>query len=102
MTAINLGTIKKNVLRVIMLYPEAADNDAMLFDVYWHMFDGWDDNKSTYWNLSRVTNPETLTRRRRELHNAGLIKYSETSMKRREEAYTNEKDRAKAVAKGDR
>ena len=93
----DLGKIQRRVLQVITFYPEAANDDAALLSNYWLMYDGWDDSKSLYWNLSRSTRAETISRRRRELFNLGLIQYSETKDKERMDAYKNERDH-KAVS----
>lgn len=100
MSAIDLSKMQQNVLSVIRENPWAANDEAALLDLYWHKFCDWDDTKSLYWNLSRSTRPESITRRRRELFNLGLIEYSEEAEKRREEAMINEKERAapKAVS----
>ncbi len=90
MTAINLNTKQKNVLHIINKYPEAANDEALLLERYWHEVDGYDDTKSLYWNLSRMTRPETISRRRRGLYNLGLISYDTEALERREEAYINE------------
>lgn len=94
MTAIDLNTKQKNVLHIINKYPEAANNEALLLERYWLEFDNWHEDKSLYWNLSRVTRPETITRRRRELYNLGLIEYTEKTIKERTQAFNNESQRA--------
>lgn len=86
----NKALIKQNVLRIINECHEAADDDALLFAKYWERFDGWSNNVSLYDNLRRVTRPETITRRRRELHEAGLIQYSDEALKDRTTAFNNE------------
>jgi len=93
----DLGKIQRRVLQVITFYPEAANDDAALLSNYWLMYDGWDDSKSLYWNLSRSTRPETITRRKRELYNLGLIEYSEERQKVVIEAIKSEVDRAKYI-----
>lgn len=91
---IDLKGIRKAVYEVIQRNPQAANDDAVLLERYWIEVDGWDENKSLYWNLSKVTRPETITRRRRELHNMGLINYSDQANDFREEAFINERDNA--------
>ena len=94
MEMVDLNKKQRNVYQVIQRNPSAANDDAILLERYWVEVDGWDESKSLYWNLSRVTRPETITRRRRELYNMGLITYSEAADKSREEAYINEKQYA--------
>jgi hypothetical protein len=79
------------VIAVIKEFPEAANNDSILLEKYW-LKEGWDESKSLYWNLSRVTRPETVSRRRREAFNLGLIEYSPEAFKARKKAYERERD----------
>lgn len=85
----NLTKKQKLVYAVIQDYPQAANDDAMLLERVWQR-EGWDESKSLYWNLSRVTRPETISRRRRELFNLGLIEYSAEAEETRQEAFKNE------------
>lgn len=85
----NLSKKQQLVLDAINRCPESANDDALLLEQVW-LADGWDNNKSLYDNLCRVTRPETISRRRRELFNMGLIKYSETSLDERTTAFKNE------------
>lgn len=87
-----LTKIQQNILRLYNQDPNVVNDDAVLFDRYWHVFDGADDSKSLYWNLAKCTRPETITRRRRELHNLGLIHYSPKANKRRTNAFKSERD----------
>ena len=88
----DLGKIQQRVLTVINLFPDAANDDAVLLANYWIMYDQWDESKSLYWNLTKATRPETITRRKRELYNLGLIEYSQERQKVVMEAYKNERD----------
>ena len=90
----NLNTKQQNVLEVIKRFPESVNDDAKLISSYWVLFDNWTGGT----DLSKCTRPETITRRRRELYNMGLISYSDESDKRREEAYANEKERSAEMA----
>jgi len=87
----NISDKQKLVLDVIYEYPEAADDDALLLAMVWER-EGWDRAMSVHYNLKRVTRPETITRRRRELFNMGLIEYSKTASKRRMTAYNAERE----------
>ena len=88
----DLGKIQQRVLTVINLFPDAANDDAVLLANYWIMYDQWDESKSLYWNLTKATRPETITRRRRELFNLGLIDYTNEKNQERMEAFKNERD----------
>ena len=84
---------RQKVLSIINRNPEAADNDEVLIADFWRS-EGWDDSRSLEDNIARVTRPETITRRRRELHNMGLIEYSEKASARRYAAFQKERDHA--------
>ena len=79
------------VVSVIKDYPDAANDDPLLYAKYWEL-EGWDYNKSIYDNLSNLTRPETITRRRRQAHTLGLITYSDQALKSRTEAYKKEQN----------
>lgn len=88
----NITAKQKLVLDAINEHPESANNDALLFSLIW-IKEGWDFTHGTlYQNLSRVTRPETITRRRRELFNLGLIEYSTSAQKARMEAMKAEQE----------
>lgn len=74
------------VLRVIQANEGVQNDETKLLEAVWY-FEGWDDSKSLYWNLSRVTHPETISRARRKLHELGLISYSKDAERARYEAY---------------
>lgn len=83
----NLTPKDKRVLKVIEDNPGCQNDDARLLDVFWHQADGWDDTKSLYWNLSKVTPAESITRSRRKLHELGYIKYSKDADTAREKKF---------------
>jgi hypothetical protein len=96
-----LTRIQRNIMTLYGEDPNVVNDDAVLFDRYWHRFDGADDSKSLHWNLTKCTRPETISRRRRELHVAELIKYSGEADKTREEAFVSERDlHSKAIYVG--
>ncbi len=79
----------KRVLKVINDNPGSQNDDAKLLEVFWKS-EGWNDDHSLYWNLSRVTPAESVTRSRRALHELGYIKYSKDADKAREDRYKQE------------
>lgn len=85
----NITDKQQLVLAAIKEFPEAVNDDALLFSIIWQK-EGWSDDKSLYDNLKYVTRPETIARRRRELHQMGLLNYSESSDQLRKEAFNNE------------
>lgn len=90
----NLNRIQKNVLSIIQENPSAANDDSVLIASYWRKYSDWRDDRTLEENIARATRPETITRRRRELHNLELIQYSDEADTRREEAFVNEKQYA--------
>lgn len=79
------------VYDVIQNNPGVENDDVRLLEAVW-LREGWQDDKSLYWNLSRVTRSETVTRRRRDLHVMGLIQYSGEADQARKEAFENERN----------
>jgi len=75
------------VLDVINRNPGCQNDEALLLERYWVEVDGWDESKSLYWNLQRMTHPESLSRIRRRLHELGHIKYSEEALERRTQQF---------------
>lgn len=91
----DLNKIQTNVLAICRMYPEAIDNPTILLEKYWLTFCGWDQTKSLYYNLSKATRPETITRRFREIREMGLIEQSSQRDKEVLEAMQNEQMRVK-------
>lgn len=89
--AMDISAKQRLVLQAIQSVPEAADDDARLIATVWRM-EGWNSNDLLEHNIARVTRPETICRRRRELYDMGLIEYSDKASKRRSTAYRNERD----------
>ena len=79
------------VLLTIQETPEAANDDALLMSKIWEK-EGWNPDLSLYENLKRVSRPETITRRRRQAHQLGLIEYCKKADKDRAEAFKNEQE----------
>ena len=79
--------------KVFNLYKEdrtVVDSDPLLYERYWIKYDGWDEDRSLYFNLSRVTPAESISRARRQLHADGLVVYSKDVDKAREKRYKEE------------
>lgn len=77
---------QRKVLDIIKNNPGVQNSEETFLEAVWKV-EGWDDTKSLYWNLSRVSHPETLSRIRRTLHEKGLITYSKKADKARMQAY---------------
>ena len=80
------------VYRAYLEDNNVVNDDALLQASVWSKY--WNDQKSLYENLKVCPRAESLSRRRRELYNMGLITYSDKKLKERTEAYKNEKDKA--------
>lgn len=89
----NISKKEALVYRVIQNNPGVQNNDADLIAAVWRA-ENWDDNDTLENNIAKVTRSETITRRRRQLHEKGLIKYSSEAMQEREEAFVSERDNA--------
>ncbi len=81
------------VISVIKEYPEAANDDVLLIQKVWER----EGLYIPYDQLRKVTHSETITRRRRQAFNLGLIEYSPKAMKSREQAFKNERDNASPI-----
>lgn len=79
------------VLNVIHRNPDIQNDDARLIAAVWRS-QGWDDGVALEDNISRVMRPESACRRRRELHEMGLITYSKEADEMRMEAFVKERD----------
>jgi len=71
--------------------PNCVNEEHRLLEAVW-LKEGWDNNRSLYWNLQRVSHPESISRARRKLHELGLITYSEESLERRMGYYKEMQD----------
>jgi len=77
--------LSKNQQLVMDAYnadPGCVNEEHRLLEFVWSQ-QGWDNTKSLYWNLQRVSHPESLSRARRLLHEKGLITYSDEATERR-------------------
>lgn len=87
-----LNRLQQIVYNVIQQFPGVQDDDAALTAAVWRVT-GWSDYATLEENVRLVARPESITRRRRELHQMGLITYSDKAMRRRTEAFINERDK---------
>lgn len=86
----NINRMQKLVLTAINQNPGVQNDDAALIAAVWRS-KGWDDGVSLEDNIRRMPRPESITRRRRELHNMGLITYTDEAMTERTEAFNKER-----------
>ena len=80
------------VLEVIKANEGVQNEEAKLIEAVW-LSQGWQEDKSLYWNLTRVMHSETVSRCRRKLHEYGLITYSDKAFKNRYSAFKSEQER---------
>lgn len=85
----NITKTQQFILQVIKDNPGSQNDEAKLIACVWRA-QNWCDNLSLEENLRRVMHPETISRRRRELFNLGLIEYSDNVMQERTEAFKSE------------
>lgn len=86
-----LNLQQRKVLDVIKGNPGVQNNDAKLIAAVWR-WQGWNDLLTLEQNIMRVMRPDSVTRRRRELHEYGLITYSKEADQERTEAFIKERD----------
>jgi hypothetical protein len=87
----DLNKIQKLVYKVIQDNPGCQNDDADLIAAVWR-YEGWSDNRGLEQNIAVVTRSETITRRRRELFNMGMIEYSPKALQSRTKAFKNERN----------
>lgn len=86
-----MNKLNNLVYKLIKQKPWLANDDAALVAAVWRK-QGWDDSVSLEDNIAKVSRSESITRRRRELHEKGLIKYSDKAFESRHKAFLNERD----------
>lgn len=85
------NTIDAVILKLYKEDPNVVNSEPILLDRVFHEF-GWNENKSLYDNLCRMPRAESVTRRRRVLHEKGEIVYSPEADKMREMAFREARD----------
>jgi len=86
-----MNKLQKLVYKVIQENPGVQDDDARLIAAVWREC-GWDDGVSLEDNIAYMPRSESITRRRRELHERGLITYSKDADLSRYDAFISERD----------
>jgi hypothetical protein len=87
----NISKTQQFILKVIEDNPGVQNDEAKLIAAVWRK-QNWTDGRSLEDNLRHVMHPETISRRRRELFNKGLITYSPETMNERTEAFKSEQN----------
>jgi hypothetical protein len=70
-----------------------VNDEAALLAGVWREC-GWRDDCSMEWNIQAMPRAESVSRRRRELYNEGLIEYSEDRQEEIMDAMHSEQERA--------
>jgi len=88
--------IDKLIKDAIAANPEAANDDKVLFAEVWARELAESGTsvtvKQLLWILTHVSNPESITRRRRLLHNMQIISYSKDADSRRFKQFKEHRD----------
>lgn len=87
----NKEKIRNTILRLYEYDPDIVNDRTKLLAKVWREF-GWNNLYSLETNLSRVPSAESVSRRLRDLHQEGLIKYSDDELERRTDAFNNERE----------
>lgn len=89
----NRERIRSLILELYEAAPIIVNDEAVLLGAVWRKC-GWNNSTSLEVNLALLPRPESISRRRRELYNEGLIKYSKDAESVRMEAMENEQEMA--------
>lgn len=81
--------VRRIILSIYADSPELVNHRTALLAAVWRDC-GWNNNKSLEDNLEAMPSAETVSRRLRELHQEGLVSYTEKELERRTEAFTHE------------
>lgn len=79
---VNTLYMRDRIISLCKVNNEYANNDLKLIAEIWKQ-EGWDSSKDLYWNLQRVSRPETIRRTRQKLQEEGKIRPSESTIERR-------------------
>lgn len=90
-TPSQLKGLQRKVYKLIQEQPGIQNDDSKLVSAFWRA-NGWNDNLTLEENMPKMTYGETICRRRRELHDMGLITYSPEALKSRTVAFRNEQN----------
>lgn len=85
---VNTLYMRDRIINLCNLNNEYANDDLKLIAEIWRQ-EGWDSNQSLYWNLRRVSKPETIRRTRQKLQEEGRIRVSDKTLDRRYKEFKN-------------
>ena len=85
------GAVDQIIKQIYAARPDIVNDDAKLVAAVWYKC-GYDPKRELYENLRRLPLPETITRRRRLLHERGEIKYSPEAEQRRFKNFVEARD----------
>lgn len=85
------GQVDTAIKLIYQMRPDILDDDAKLVAAVWYRL-GYDPKIELYENLSKLPQAETITRRRRILHERGVIKYSPEAEERRFKNFVEARD----------
>ncbi len=87
----NLDPTHKKILLICHDCPDAINDRPLLLAKFYQP--DWDNTKTLYQNFTRLTRPETVTRRFRDLREWGYVKENKQTDKRNYEAMKSERER---------
>ena len=79
---VNTLYMRDRIKSLCKINNEYANNDLKLIAEIWKQ-EGWDASQDLYWNLRRVSRPETIRRTRQKLQEEGAIRPSESTIERK-------------------
>ena len=87
-----MSSVEDKVLEAYNRDPRTVNDDKYLIPAVWRL-EGWDESSNLFENFKRVSNPESITRARRNLHEQGLIKYSKEASDRRMKEFKDHQEK---------
>lgn len=91
---INIHKLDKTHRKILLIcddYPQAINDRPLLLAKFYES--DWDNTKSLYENFTRLTRPETVVRRFRDLREWGYVKQSKEADKYNYEAMKSEREK---------
>lgn len=93
----NKAKVQQTTLLAYMDNKDIVNDRTALLAEVWRRY-GWNDSQSLEENLRKVPSAESVSRRVRELHELGMIQYSQKELERRDEAFKNEVEEHRPAA----
>ena len=85
----NKGKVQNIIIQCYEDDTDIVNHRTALLAKVWRIY-GWSDSRTLEYNLEHLSSAETVSRCLRSLHEAGVIKYSDEELKRRDNAFKSE------------